>query len=76
MPGDWFGGFTYSLLHSKNRESSVQSHTDFWEAEVEEWGKSKMLKLKESGKETDPEKRVSSKMNHLSAYDFYHYKWW
>ena len=56
--------------------AQYKANTDFWEAEAEEWGKNKMLKLKESGEETDPEKRVSSKMNHLSADDFYYYKWW
>ena len=56
--------------------AQYKANTDFWEAEAEEWGTNKMLKLKESGEETDPEKRVSSKMNHLSADDFYYYKWW
>lgn len=49
---------------------------EFWQAEAEEWGKNKILKLKESGEESDPEKRVRLKMNHLSADDFYYYKWW
>lgn len=56
--------------------AQFNANDEFWQAEAEAWGEAKLKELQEKGEETDPERRMGSKLPGLSAENFYYYKWW